>query len=50
MEDQTEITCDPDVMNKATFHMHIGFVLNSADQSLKPAFIAQVNKEFGMIG
>ena len=47
---ETEMVCDPAVMNKATDPRHIDFVLNGADQALKSAFIAQVNKEFIMRG
>ena len=46
----TEMTCYPDVMNKATDPHCIDFVLSSADQLLKATCIAQVNKEFGMRG
>ena len=45
---ETEMVCDPAVMNKATDPRHIDFVLNAADQILKSTFIAQVNKEFAM--
>ena len=47
---ETEMACDPAVMNKATDPRHIDFVLNAADQILKSAYIAQVNKEFTMRG
>ena len=47
---ETEMVCDPAVMNKTTDPRHIDFVLNGADQILKSAFIAQVNKEFRMRG
>ena len=47
---ETEMACDPAVMNKATDPRHIDFVLNAADQILRSAFIAQVNKEFAMRG
>ena len=42
------MTCDSAIMNKAIDPIHIDFLLDSADQSMKTTFIAQVNKEFRM--